>query len=181
MSTVLKRSDAFTPRLANASGRAPHRRAISNVQHVSRSSKRGLGEELVDRALADESTWQAVVKDHSFLVERTRSFGVPTIVLDGGDGPAIFGPVISELPSDEEAIELWRHVSWLARYENFSELKRGRSVPVDLPAAAWRRAEREKGASRNGSRRARRVNRSVASRAGFARQGTRIDDWCSTS
>nr|MBA2437248.1 hypothetical protein [Acidimicrobiia bacterium] len=61
-----------------------------------------------------------------------RSFGVPTIVLDGGEGPAIFGPVVSEVPTDEEAVELWRHVSWLARYENFSELKRDRTLALDL-------------------------------------------------
>lgn len=51
---------------------------------------------------------------------------MPTIILDGGDGPAIFGPVVSEVPSDEEAVELWRHVSWLVRYGSFAEVKRDR-------------------------------------------------------
>jgi hypothetical protein len=32
-------------------------------------------------------------------------------VLDGGEGAAIFGPVISEVPTDQEAVELWRHTS----------------------------------------------------------------------
>ena len=87
---------------------------------------------LYDKALVDESTWEAVRREHLDLVERTRSFGVPTIVLDGGEGPAIFGPVISEVPSDEDAVELLRHVAWLARYEDFSELKRDRTTMPDL-------------------------------------------------
>ena len=64
------------------------------------------------------------------------------MVLDGGDGPAIFGPVISRLPDDEEAVELWRHTSWLVRNGNFAELKRGRANTVDLPAVAWRMAQK---------------------------------------
>lgn len=95
----------------------------------------GLDATMASEAGHDGSLWEEVVADHRDLVERTQSFGVPTIVLDGGDGPAVFGPVISRVPaSDEEAIELFRHVVWLVRYENFSELKRGRSELPDLEA-----------------------------------------------
>ncbi len=87
---------------------------------------------LLDKALADDSTWAAVTAEHTALVERTRSFGVPTIVLDGGEGPAIFGPVVSDVPGDDDAVELWRHVAWLTRYANFSELKRDRVADPDL-------------------------------------------------
>ena len=97
---------------------------------------------LLDAALAERATWDAVVTEHEALVGRTQAFGVPTIVLDGGDGPAIFGPVISRLPDDEEAVELWRHTSWLVRNGNFAELKRGRANTVDLPAVAWRMAQK---------------------------------------
>ena len=103
----------------------------------------GLDVEWCDEALSDPGTWEAVLDEHHGLIERTRSFGVPTIVLDGGTGPAIFGPVISELPSDEDAVDLWRHVSWLARYDNFAELKRDRIKSPDLPAMTWYRAQRE--------------------------------------
>jgi predicted DsbA family dithiol-disulfide isomerase len=103
----------------------------------------GLDVEWCEEALSNPGTWDAVLEEHHRLVERTRSFGVPTIVLDGGEGPAIFGPVVSKLPSDDEAVELWRHVSWLARYDNFSELKRDRIKPPDLPAMAWYRSQRE--------------------------------------
>ena len=93
----------------------------------------GLPAALLDKAITDEGTWDLVRAEHDALVERTASFGVPTIVLDSGDGPAIFGPVISNPPADDaEAVELWRHVAWLTRYENFSELKRDRLTPPDL-------------------------------------------------
>jgi hypothetical protein len=54
--------------------------------------------------------------------------------------------VIGELPSDEDAVALWRHVSWLVRYGNFSEVKRDRLSLPDLPVVAWnqqKRAERK--------------------------------------
>ena len=85
---------------------------------------------LLDEALADPGTWEAVVQEHQALVDRTGAFGVPTIVLDGGDGPAIFGPVVYKLPTDEDAVALWRHTTWLVRYGNFAELKRGPRRPA---------------------------------------------------
>jgi protein-disulfide isomerase-like protein with CxxC motif len=103
----------------------------------------GLDPALLDKAMADPSTWDAVLAEHNELIANTRSFGVPTIVLDGGQGPAIFGPVISQLPNDEDAVEVWKHVSWLVRYENFSELKRDRTIKNDLPASVWRAQQRE--------------------------------------
>jgi 2-hydroxychromene-2-carboxylate isomerase len=93
---------------------------------------------LLDEALADQGTWSAVVQEHQALVDRTGAFGVPTIVLDAGNGPAIFGPVIYTIPDDEEAVELWRHTTWLVRYGNFAELKRGRGGLPDLPAIEYR-------------------------------------------
>jgi len=107
----------------------------------------GLDPALLDQALGDPSTWDDVLAEHRDLVEHTRSFGVPTIVLDGGEGPAIFGPVISELPDDDDGRELWHHVAWLTRYENFSELKRDRTIPNNLPAAEWRRRQRAQSGS----------------------------------
>jgi protein-disulfide isomerase-like protein with CxxC motif len=92
----------------------------------------GLDPALCEKAWADPSTAERVAGEHRELCEQTRSFGVPTIVLDGGDGPAIFGPVITEVPSDHDAEELWRHVSWLARHDSFAELKRDRVASPDL-------------------------------------------------
>jgi protein-disulfide isomerase-like protein with CxxC motif len=93
--------------------------------------------ELCDRALADPATWAAVIASTERVVERIGKLGVPTIALDDEDGPMIFGPVVSELPSDDDAVELWRHTAWLIRNDNFSELKRSRGRPPDLPVIRW--------------------------------------------
>lgn len=90
----------------------------------------GLDPMLCEKAWADDSTAQTVAAEHRELCERTRSFGVPTIVLDDGEGPAIFGPVITEVPDVDDAVALWEHVSWLVRHPSFAELKRDR---VDAP------------------------------------------------
>src|SRR2546426_270667 len=76
------------------------------------------------------------------VVNLPGAFGVPTIGLDGGDGPAIFGPVVYKLPADDECVELWRHTAWLVRNENFAELKRGRGGVPDLPSIEWRMQQR---------------------------------------
>lgn len=101
----------------------------------------GFDPALVDRALADPGTWDRVLAEHDEVVERVGAFGVPMLVLDGGTGPGIFGPVISELPSDEESIELWRHTAWLARHDTFFELKRNRTI-LKLPALDWTMEQR---------------------------------------
>jgi 2-hydroxychromene-2-carboxylate isomerase len=89
---------------------------------------------LYDKAMSDEATKASLEAEHAAFVARTESFGVPTIVLDGGDGPAIFGPVISRVPSDEDAVQLWKHTSWLVRHPAFAELKRERIPITDLKA-----------------------------------------------
>lgn len=47
---------------------------------------------------------------------------------------AFFGPVISRLPSEAEAVELWDHVVGLARFPGFAELKRSLRELPQLPA-----------------------------------------------
>lgn len=63
--------------------------------------------------------------------------GTPIISLAPPDGPAFFGPVISDLPSDEDAVELWDAMVRLASWPGFAELKRSlRTVPdVELMRA----------------------------------------------
>jgi predicted DsbA family dithiol-disulfide isomerase len=95
---------------------------------------------LLAAALADPKTWASVVESTTGIIQRIGKLGVPTIVLD--DGPTIFGPVISNMPSDEDALELWQHTAWLARYGNFAELKRSREPQTDLPVVNWRREQR---------------------------------------
>jgi 2-hydroxychromene-2-carboxylate isomerase len=86
----------------------------------------GLDRGLRAAALADPSTRDAVLAEHAALVGRDGAFGVPTLVLDAGDGPGIFGPVSDPVPQGEAAGELWDHVVWLTRQPGFFELKRSR-------------------------------------------------------
>src|SRR5207237_9118241 len=64
----------------------------------------GLDPALVDKALADPATWDAVIAEHTELRERKGALGVHTIVLDGGDGPTFFGLVLSQLTPHCSAI-----------------------------------------------------------------------------
>jgi protein-disulfide isomerase-like protein with CxxC motif len=102
----------------------------------------GLDTDLCRQAWDDPATAERVATEHRELCERTRSFGVPTIGLDGGDGPSIFGPVISEVPDDDDAVALWEHVSWLTRHGNFAELKRDRIAAPELESVRRRREAR---------------------------------------
>ena len=99
---------------------------------------------LCDKALGDPTTWDVVIAETARLVARVGKLGVPTIVLDGGQGPAMFGPVVSRLPSDEDAVALWQHTSWLVRYGNFAELKRKREGLDELPVMVWWQEQRAK-------------------------------------
>ena len=102
----------------------------------------GLDRALHDEAVADPATWKAVVASTEHVAERIGKLGVPTLAFDGEDGPMIFGPVISALPSDEESVELWQHTAWLLRNENFAELKRTNRKPPDLALTKWWREQR---------------------------------------
>jgi hypothetical protein len=53
-----------------------------------------------------------------------RDVGTPIIQFQPPDGVAFFGPVISRVPAEEDAVRLWDHVVGLAEFPGFSELKR---------------------------------------------------------
>jgi hypothetical protein len=53
-----------------------------------------------------------------------KDVGTPIIAFRPPDGVAFFGPVISRLPTPEQAGELWDHVVGLASFPGFAELKR---------------------------------------------------------
>ena len=86
----------------------------------------GLDGGLRAAALADPSTREEVEAEHAAIVERRGAFGVPTLVLEDGEGPETFGPVIDPVPQGEAAGELWDHVAWLMRQPGFFEVKRSR-------------------------------------------------------
>jgi predicted DsbA family dithiol-disulfide isomerase len=90
----------------------------------------GLDPSMAARALADDGTAARLMVEHRALAER--GFGVPTLVLDHEDGPAMFGPVMPRVPDDADALELWEHVAWIIRNPNVYELKRTRAEYPDL-------------------------------------------------
>lgn len=102
----------------------------------------GVDPAIAPAVLADPESWDAVLAEHDAVSEEHRAFGVPTIVLAGGD--VMFGPIIVEVPDDAEAVELWRHFAWLTRNRNFAEIKRNRSASPDLESIRRYRAQRAK-------------------------------------
>ena len=63
-----------------------------------------------------------------------KDVGTPIVHFEPPDGVAFFGPVISRLPDEEQAGELWDHVVGLARFPGFAELKRSLREQPQLPS-----------------------------------------------
>jgi len=81
----------------------------------------------------DDDAWDAEIEAETDEArERTgKDVGTPIIHYDPPDGPALFGPVISRVPSDQRATELWDHIVGLATFPGFTELKRSlRELPA---------------------------------------------------
>ena len=84
----------------------------------------GLPTDLAD-ALDDESLDALIRSETDEALSLTgKDVGTPIIHFEPPDGVAFFGPVISRLPSEQEAAQLWDHVVGLARFAGFAELKR---------------------------------------------------------
>lgn len=104
---------------------------IGGVDHVTSALARaGLPTELV--AALDDDSWDAEItaETDEALALTGRDVGTPIIQFQPPEGLAFFGPVISRMPSDEEAVELWDHVVGLASFGGFAEMKRSlRELP----------------------------------------------------
>jgi hypothetical protein len=74
----------------------------------------------------DDTSWDAVIQAETdeALSLTGKDVGTPILHFEPPGGVAFFGPVISRLPSDEQAAQLWDHVIALARFPGFAELKR---------------------------------------------------------
>jgi hypothetical protein len=76
-------------------------------------------------ALDDASLDAVIAAETEHALSLTgRDVGTPIVHVAPPDGVAFFGPVISRLPSEEDAAVLWDHVVGLARFPGFAELKR---------------------------------------------------------
>jgi 2-hydroxychromene-2-carboxylate isomerase len=114
-------------RLYLALGKARHERKedLSEASVVTAAlQEAGLSPDLLEEAMGDPSTEEEYLAEHRAVVEQG-GFGVATLVI-GGCEP-MFGPVIDDVPSGEEAGRLFDHVADLCKLPYFFELKRGRA------------------------------------------------------
>ena len=95
----------------------------------------GLGLDPALAAAADDGSWDDVLRSETALAfARTGpDVGTPILTFGPPDGNSFFGPVISTIPSDDEALALYDAVATLASMSTFSELKRTKRPPLDLP------------------------------------------------
>ncbi len=109
----------------------PDRMRLGTAEHVAGLlAEVGLATTYADAL--DDTSWDAEIEaetDHALSLTG-RDVGTPIISFRPPDGPSFFGPVISRLPSDEDAVALWDSVVHLATFPGFAELKRSlRELP----------------------------------------------------
>jgi hypothetical protein len=94
--------------------------------------------DLADQLSNDE--WDTLLQEETELAfGRTgREVGTPIITYEPPDGISLFGPVISAVPSREDAVRLWDAVTTLGTFAGFAELKRSMRDPLDVPAVLAR-------------------------------------------
>ncbi len=112
--------------LALGAAQHGHQQSIRGAEGVRAAlQEAGLDPQMVDEALADESTAQGVIADHEEAVRRYRAFGVPTIAYEDSN-VGFYGPIIQSVPRGEDAGELWDYTAWALHQPNLFELKRDR-------------------------------------------------------
>ena len=107
------------------------RQRLGTEAHIS-DTLAAAGLPITFAAAADDTGWDAELEAETELaLSRTgRDVGTPIITFEPPDGLSFFGPVISRVPSDADAVTLWNAVITLARFPGFAELKRSlREVP----------------------------------------------------
>jgi len=95
---------------------------------VARTLLAGIGVEsdLLDAALADETTHDEVRADHQRVLD-AGGYGVPTLFLGG---QCLFGPVLVDPPAGADAVRLWDVVTGMAAFPHVYELQRPKA-PAD--------------------------------------------------
>jgi hypothetical protein len=88
-------------------------------------------------AALDDDRWDAALRAETdeALALTGRDVGTPILHFEPPEGVAFFGPVISRLPAEDRAVELWDHVVGLARFPGFAELKRSLRERPQIVAA----------------------------------------------
>jgi len=84
----------------------------------------GLPADLADALDDDSFDAELRAETDEALTLTGKDVGTPIIHFQPPTGVAFFGPVISRLPSEADAAQLWDHVVGLAGFPGFAELKR---------------------------------------------------------
>jgi hypothetical protein len=99
-----------------------HRGTLAFLEPV--LSQAGLPADLAG-ALEDTSLDAGLQRETDEALALTgKDVGTPIIQFQPPDGVAFFGPVISRLPTEAQAVPLWDNVLALASFPGFAELKR---------------------------------------------------------
>jgi 2-hydroxychromene-2-carboxylate isomerase len=98
-----------------------------------------LGQAGLPLGLADaleDTSWDAEIQasTDAALALTGKDVGTPILHFQPPHGVAFFGPVISRLPGEQDAVALWDHVVGLASFAGFAELKRSLRELPQLPA-----------------------------------------------
>jgi 2-hydroxychromene-2-carboxylate isomerase len=111
---------ATAGRALHVEGRKPHRPEVAEEL----VAEMGLDPGTVKAAIADSTTGDEVLAEHLSVVEKG-GFGVPTLVFD--DGQALFGPVLVDPPTGEDALRLWELVTGWLEFPRLYEVQRPKS------------------------------------------------------
>jgi len=102
-----------------------YRLSLGTVEMVSGALERAGLPTSYAESVEDESLDEVISAETELALERTgRDVGTPIITFRPPDGLSFFGPVISRVPEDEDAVPLWNAVTMLAAYPGFAEMKR---------------------------------------------------------
>ena len=116
--------NAMVSRLYTALGDTAHKRGEKlserSVLDIALADA-GMDPKGATAALEDHSLWLQVVAEHEAATKSCQAFGVPTVILDAGAGPGVFGPVITKVPSDEECVGLLNDMVRMMRRDYFFE------------------------------------------------------------
>lgn len=100
--------------------------------------KNDLDKELINSA-DDKTLDKEIIKSSKNALNIIgEDIGVPTIVFVDKNNKkrGFFGPVLGELPTQEEATKLWDALINMSEVDNFYELKRGRTQSPDVYSTA---------------------------------------------
>jgi 2-hydroxychromene-2-carboxylate isomerase len=144
--------DDAVARLYTALGEALHERPLDGevedfadvaVQQAARPSDlrallRGLGlPEDLAAAAEDARHDDAIRASTEVALSRAGDdVGTPIITFGPPDGPSFFGPILSELPTGDEAVRLFEATRVLAEHRPFTEFKRSLRAVPDTEALA---------------------------------------------